>query len=50
MTEGQGPDSNREGYKKIKIGRLHVDPVFLLLFLFFTISSFLMVFFVWLAS
>jgi len=48
MTEGEkkGP----EGIKKIRIGRLHIDPVFLLIFLFFTISSFLMAFFVWLAS
>lgn len=44
-----GRDGDRE-YKKIKIGRLHVDPIFLLIFLFFTISSFLMAFFVWLAG
>jgi len=46
----EGKNKGPEGYKKIRIGRLHIDPVFLLLFLFFTISSFLMAFFVWLAS
>jgi len=47
---GKGKNKGPEGLKKIRIGRLHIDPVFLLLFLFFTISSFLMAFFIWLAS
>jgi hypothetical protein len=36
--------------KKIKIGRLAVDPVFLLIFTFFAASAFLLLFFLWLAS
>lgn len=36
--------------KKLKIGRLSIDPVFLLLFLLFAASSFLLAFFLWLMS
>lgn len=50
MSAGQGQDKDRQEFKKIRIGRLYVDPIFLLIFLFFTISSFLMAFFVWLAG
>ncbi|GEM_PF-1598610 len=50
MAEGKNKNKGPESIKKIRIGRLYIDPVFLLLFLFFTISSFLMAFFVWLAS
>ncbi|GBF34486.1 hypothetical protein DCCM_3604 [Desulfocucumis palustris] len=32
--------------RKIKLGRLRVDPVFLLLFLFFTISGLMMLLFI----
>jgi len=49
MDDG-GKKKAPESTKKIKIGRLHVDPVFLVIFLFFTLSSFLMALFVWLAS
>jgi hypothetical protein len=38
------------GSNKIKIGRLHVDPVFLLIFLFFAASAGLLLFFLWLAG
>ncbi|MCG8401949.1 MAG: hypothetical protein MJA84_10155 [Firmicutes bacterium] len=43
-------EKGRPEIKKVRIGRLHIDPVFLVIFLFFTISSFLLVFFMWLAS
>ncbi len=46
----KGGNDKRQQLKKIKIGRLHVDPVFLLVFCFFTISSFLLALFIWLAS
>ena len=39
-----------QGTKKIQLGRLHIDPVFLLLMLFSLFSVFLLGFFVWLAS
>ncbi len=43
-------EDRNEGDKKIRIGRLAVDPVFLLVFLFFAASSFLLAFFLWLAG
>lgn len=36
--------------KKIQLGRLHIDPIFLLLMLFSLFSVFLLGFFVWWAS
>ena len=40
----------QNGTEKFKIGRLSIDPVFLLLFLLFAASSFLLAFFLWLMS
>ncbi|SFG27188.1 hypothetical protein SAMN05660649_01220 [Desulfotomaculum arcticum] len=40
----------QNGSKKLRIGKLAIDPVFLLLFLLFAASSFLLVFFLWLMS
>ncbi len=38
----------QNGSKKLRIGRLAIDPIFLLLFFLFTASSFFLVFFLWL--
>ncbi|WP_347488351.1 hypothetical protein [Desulfoscipio sp. XC116] len=42
--------NKRSGPEKIAIGRLVVDPIFLLIFLFFTACSLLMFFVLWLAG
>ncbi|WP_166511364.1 hypothetical protein [Desulfallas thermosapovorans] len=49
MSNRNGHDK-QSGPKKIIIGRLAVDPVFLLIFLFFTGCSLLMFFIMWLAG
>jgi len=41
-------EQNQPG--KINIGRLSIDPVFLLIFLLFAASSLLLAFFMWLIS
>jgi len=46
----ENEQDKNNGPKKIVIGRLAVDPVFLLIFLFFTTCSLLMLFIFWLAG
>jgi len=41
---------NGRGPKKIRLGRLHIDPVFLLLMLFSLFSVVILGLFVWMAS
>jgi len=41
LSKDKEPEQ-QEGFRKIVIGRLAVDPVFLLLFLFFTTGSLLL--------
>lgn len=47
---GENEQEKGSSPKKIKIGRLHIDPIFLLLFMFFAATGFLLLFYLWLAS
>ncbi|MCL2337434.1 MAG: hypothetical protein FWC60_08445 [Firmicutes bacterium] len=46
---GEGKRKLPAGARRIKLGRLAVDPVFLIIFSFFALSSFLMALYIWLA-
>ncbi|AGL03001.1 hypothetical protein Desgi_3679 [Desulfoscipio gibsoniae DSM 7213] len=49
LSNEKGQD-RENGPKKIVIGKLAVDPIFLLIFLFFTACSLLLFFILWLAG
>lgn len=42
----EGQQGNKRQNRKIRLGRLAVDPIFLMLFLFFALSSLFMLVFI----